>query len=689
MSKIGVFICHCGENIGRTVDVPRVARSAARIRGVAYAAEYKYMCSDPGQSMIKNAVREHGLTGVVVAACSPHMHEKTFRKTAVEAGINPFLLEMANIREHCSWVHDAGEPTTQKAFELVRVMVEKVKRNMPLEPVRVNVTKRALVIGGGVAGIQAALDIADGGHEVVLVERDPSIGGHMAQLSETFPTLDCSQCILTPKMVDAGNHPNITLHTYSEVEAVDGFVGNFKVTLRKKARSVDIDKCTGCGDCMQKCPAKKITSEFDRGLANRKAIYIPFPQAVPARPVIDREHCIYYIKGKCRLCEKVCQVGAVDFEQTDEFVEEEVGAIVVATGFDLYEVEKHGKYPDLQGYGEYGYGEDPDVIDGLQFERLASASGPTGGKILRPSDGKEPRSVVFVKCVGSRHKAKGISFCSKICCMYTAKHTILYKHKVHDGTAYVFYMDIRSPGKGYDEFVRRAIEEDGAVYLRGRVSRIYRRDDKLIVRGADTLSGAAVEIEAEMVVLATAVMPQPGVESLFQKLGISYDGYKFASEAHPKLRPVECATAGIFLAGACQGPKDIPEAVAQASGAASKALILFSNDELMRDPVVAEVNEATCIACWYCLEVCPYNAITRKEIRDRKGNLIKMVAEVNPSVCTGCGTCAATCFSNSIDLDGFTDEQIYAEINSLMAVGKDSLVVAPEEGAAEGEDGAA
>jgi heterodisulfide reductase subunit A len=679
MSKIGVFVCHCGENIARTVDCERVVRAASRVRGVAFATDYKYMCSDPGQTKIKKAVAEFGLTGVVVAACSPHMHEKTFRKAVEESGVNPFLCEMANIREHCSWVHERDESTTQKAIELVRLMVEKAKRNASLTPVRVKVTKRALVIGGGVAGIQAALDIADGGHEVVLVEKEPSVGGHMAQLSETFPTLDCSQCILTPKMVDVGSHPRIKLHTYSEVEKVEGFVGNFKVTIRKKARSVDINKCTGCGECQMKCPSKKIPSEFDRGLKNRTAIYIPFPQAVPARPVIDREHCIYFTKGKCKACQKVCPADAVDFEQTDEFVEEMVGGIVVATGFDLYTVDKQGPYPEYLGYGEYGYGKDPDILDGLQFERLASASGPTGGKILRPSDGKEPKSIVFLKCIGSRHPSKGIFFCSKTCCMYTAKHTMLYKHKVHDGQAYVFYMDIRSPGKNYDEFVRRAIEEEGAIYLRGRVSRIYRSGDLLIVKGADTLSGAAVEVEAEMVVLATAMMPQPGVEKVFQKLGISYDEYKWASEAHPKLRPVECATAGIFLAGACQGPKDIPEAVAQASGAACKVLIMFSQDEMLREPVVAKVNENTCIACWYCLEVCPYKAISKKEIRDRKGNLIKRVAEVNPSLCTGCGTCAATCFSNSVDLDGFTDEQLYSEINSLMAVGQD-LFGEPEKG---------
>jgi len=665
MSRIGVFICHCGENISRTVDVERVARAAEKISGVAYSTDYKYMCSDPGQNLLKKAVTDHNLDGIVVAACSPRMHEKTFRKAAQAAGLNPYLVEMANIREHCSWVHEDKEEATQKATEIVTMLVERVKMNKKLQPITVPVTKRALVIGGGIAGIQAALDIADCGHHVVLVEREPSIGGHMAQLSETFPTLDCSQCIMTPKMVDVANHPNITLHTYSEIENVDGYIGNFQVTIKKKARSVDMDKCTGCGVCMAKCPQKKIPNTFDKNLGFRPAIYVPFPQAVPNTPVIDRENCTYFKTGKCGVCQKVCGPGAVDYTQEDQLVVEPVGAIVVATGFELYNITEKPKGSAIKGYGEFGHGKIPDVIDGMTFERLASASGPTGGKILRPSDGKEPQAVVFVQCVGSRAREKGISYCSKICCMYTAKHTMLYHHKVHDGQAYVFFMDARTPGKGYDEFWRRSIEEENAVYIRGAVSRLYQKGDKIVVMGSDISLGIQVEIEADMVVLATAVQPRTGAELLAQKLGISYDKYNFYSEAHAKLRPVECATAGVYLAGACQGPKDIPDTVSQASAAAAKVMTLFAKDELEREPIVAKVTEKNCVACFACKKVCPYGAVEEKEIRDRNGNLIKVVAWVNPGVFGGCGTCQATCPSKSVELDGYTDEQIMAQIEAL------------------------
>jgi heterodisulfide reductase subunit A len=665
MSRIGVFVCHCGENISRTVDVEAVAAAARKLTGVAYACDYKYMCSDPGQNLLKNAVVEQKLDGIVVAACSPRMHEKTFRKAAQTAGLNPYLCEMANIREHCSWVHEDKAEATQKATEIVTMLVERVKMNKKLQPITVPVTKRALVIGGGIAGIQAALDIADCGHHVVLVEREPSIGGHMAQLSETFPTLDCSQCIMTPKMVDVANHPGITLHTYSEVEAVDGYIGNFQITIKKKARSVDMDKCTGCGICMAKCPQKKIPNAFDKNLGMRPAIYVPFPQAVPNTPVIDRENCTYFKTGKCGVCAKVCGPGAVDYSQEDQLIVEDVGAIVVATGFELYSIAEKPKGSTIKGYGEFGHGKIPDVIDGMTFERLASASGPTGGKILRPSDGKEPQSVVFLQCIGSRAREKGISYCSKICCMYTAKHTMLYHHKVHDGQAYVFFMDARTPGKGYDEFWRRSIEDENAVYIRGAVSRLYEKGDKIVVMGSDISLGIQVEIEADMVVLATAVQPRTGAELLAQKLGISYDKYNFYSEAHAKLRPVECATAGVYLAGACQGPKDIPDTVSQASAAAAKVMTLFAKDELEREPIVAKVNDKNCVACFYCKKVCPYGAVEEKEIRDRQGNLVKVVAYVNPGVCGGCGTCQATCPSKSVELDGYTDEQIMAQIEAL------------------------
>jgi heterodisulfide reductase subunit A len=666
MSRIGVFTCWCGENIARTVDVDEVTKRVAGLPGVRCALNYKYMCSDPGQAMVREKIASEKLDGVVVASCSPHMHLKTFRRAAQSAGLNPYLVEMANIREQCSWVHHDRDQATNKAFDIIRLAVSKVRNDAALEPIRVPVTRRAMVIGGGVAGIQAALDIADAGYEVVMVERQPSIGGKMAGLSETFPTLDCSQCILTPRMVEVGQHPRIKLYSYSEVEAVDGFVGNFNITIRQKARYVDITKCTGCGECWTVCPLKRNPSEFDYGMGMRAAVYIPFPQAVPARPVIDKKVCAKLIRNGCGLCEKKCKTGAINFKDEDRLVEEKVGAIVVATGYKLYQIAKTQDKASLAGYGEYGYGKYKDVIDSLQFERLVSASGPTGGVIKRPSDGATPKNVVFISCVGSRDNAKGLTYCSKICCMYTAKHTMLYKHKVHDGQAHVFYMDIRSGGKNYDEFVRRAIEQDGAKYYRGRVSKITEENGKLIVRGADTLAGVPVTIEADLVVLASAMRASDGVEELAQKLNIGYDEFGFLMESHPKLRPVETNTAGIYIAGACHAPKDIPEAVAQASAAASKVQVMLASDQLTREPEIAVINEQTCAACFTCVHACPYHAIDRAEVRTPRGVFVKRTARVNPGLCMGCGTCVSVCPSKSADLQGFSDQQVYAMVESLV-----------------------
>ncbi len=654
MPRIGVFVCQCGNNIESTVDTQKVADEAKELPGVVYSCSYKFMCSSPGQEMFKQAIKENKLDGIVVSACSPHMHEKTFRRASEAAGLNPFQCEIANIREQCSWVHH--DPTkkvgTAKTMDLTRMTIQRLKKNRDLTKITIPVTKRALVIGGGIAGIQAALDIADGGHEVVIVEKEPSIGGNMARLSETFPTMDCSQCILTPKMVEAELHDKISLYTYSEIEKVDGYIGNFKVTIKRKAKFVDESTCTGCGECWEKCPFKA-ESEFELGLSKRKVIYTPFPQAVPNIPVIDKTKCPKILKDKCGLCAKVCGPQSIDFTQEDQIVTEEFGAIIVATGYDLMPKTR---------FGEYGYGKITDVISGMQFERLASASGPTGGAIRRPSDNTEPKSIVFIQCAGSRDEKRGVSYCSKICCMYTAKHTMLYRHKVHDGQAYVFYMDIRSGGKRYEEFVRGAIENDGAMYLRGRVSRVYEKDGKVIVQGADTLSGSQVEIEADMVVLATALVSRSSATTLAQTLGIGYDKDKFYNEYHPKLKPVETVTAGVFLAGTCAGPMDIPESVSQGSAVASKALALFSSDKMAREPITAIVNTKTCNACWDCVNSCPYVAITKEEVKDRRGNVVRMLAKVNDGLCQGCGVCVCACRSKAVDLNGYTDEQVYAAI---------------------------
>jgi len=657
MARVGVFVCFCGANIADYVDVPRVVEETKKIREVKFAIEYKYMCSDPGQQLIREAIVQHRLTSIVVAACSPRMHEKTFRKALSDAGMNPYLLEVANIREHSSWVHQKDKKAaTEKAADLVRMAVAKSIANEQLFEISVPVTKRALVIGGGIAGIQAALDIADARIPVVLVEKSPSIGGKMAQLDETFPTLDCSQCILTPKMVDVASHPYIELIPYSEVIELEGFVGNYKARIKKKASYVNFAICTGCGACWQKCPVK-VPNEYNMGIDKRKAIYTPFPQAVPNKPVIDAAHCTMLLKGKCGICAKVCQVGAIDFKMQEEIIEREIGAVVVATGYDLW---------DPKPYEEYGVGRFKDIITSLEFERMVSANGPTNGLPVRPSDGKIPKNVVFIKCIGSRDEAKGIEYCSKICCMYTTKHTILLHHKVHDSHAYVFYMDIRAAGKGYEEFVKKAQVDTAATYLRGRVSKIYKKEDKLIVRGEDSQIGQVVEVVADLVVLATAVIPPKDNPELARMLGISYDKYGYLSEAHPKLRPVETAKAGIFLAGCTQAPKDIPDTVAQASACAAKVCGLFAGDTMKKDPMISTVNTEFCSGCQNCVLVCPYGAIVTEEVPMGHGSKeMRTVARINEGVCQGCGSCVAVCRSMAISLAGFTDHQIINEIVSI------------------------
>jgi heterodisulfide reductase subunit A len=664
VARIGVFICHCGTNIAGTVDIAEVMAAAEKMPQVVFVDDNKYTCSEPGQASIRDAIIANRLNRVVIGSCSPRMHEMTFRRTVAAAGLNPYLLEVANLREHCSWVHSGDtKAATAKAIELVRMAVAKVSRAEALWPKEIGLTKRALVIGGGVAGIQAALDIADAGCEVVLLEREPSIGGHMAQLDKTFPTLDCSACILTPKMVDVAQHPKITLLTYAEVQKVNGFVGNFEVEILQKAKKVDHSKCTGCGTCWQKCP-EKVSSEFDLGLGQRTAIYVPFAQAVPPKPVIDTEHCRYmqYLEfmeqgkeGKkppqCRICEKLCPTGAIDWEQQDQVSTEKFGAIVVATGYQAF---------DAAVYGEYGAGRYPDVISGLQLERLMNASGPTGGEVLRPSDGSHPKNVVFLSCVGSRDEHKGRRYCSKVCCMYMAKHAIMLKEHDPEIQSYIFYIDIRAGGKDYEEFALRAQQEYGALYLRGRISKIYPQDGKLIVCGEDSLIGRPVEITADLVVLATGMIPSAGAAELARTLNISYDSNHFFIEAHPKLRPVETLTDGVFLAGSCIGPRDIPECVAQGSAAAAKVVALFSQDTLSSDPMTATIDAMRCIGCLLCIEACPFNAIDSQLTRDGR-----TVAVVNESLCKGCGLCVATCRPGAANLRGFTQQQLLAEVMAL------------------------
>ncbi len=660
MQRVGVFVCWCGSNIAATVDVEKVAEVLGKEPGVVFSTNYQYMCSQAGQDLIQESIRKYQLTGVVICSCSPRMHEATFRKTCAKAGLNPYMVEIANIREQCSWIHKDKLTATEKAVILGRAAIAKVHLNAPLTAGESPVTKRALVIGGGIAGIQTALDIADAGFDVDIVEKKPTIGGKMTQIDKTFPTLDCAACILTPKMVDAAQNEKIHIYSYAEVQAVKGFVGNFHVTIRKKARYVDETKCTGCGLCTEKCPQKKIPNEFNLGLDNRRAIYIPFAQAVPKVATIDPSACMMLKTGKCGVCSKVCTAGAIDYKQQDQLIEEEYGAIVVATGFNPIKLDK---------FDEFAYSQSKDVVTSLEFERLMNAAGPTGGTLLRPSDGTHPKTLVFVQCVGSRcDGTKGKPYCSKICCMYTAKHAMLCREKYPDTEVYVFYIDVRTPGKNFDEFYRRAVEEYGVHYIKGMVGKVVPENGKLKVQASDLLGGRQLHIDADMVVLAAAIEPDESARPLATMLTASMDTNDFFTEAHPKLRPVESPTAGIFLSGACQGPKDIPETVAQAGAAASKVIGLLCKDHLTCNPCTAQPNELMCNGCSSCEKVCPYGAITYvdKEFRGpNRTTLIRRVAQVNPAVCQGCGACTVACPSGAMDLKGFSNQQIMAEVDAI------------------------
>ena len=645
--RVGVFVCHCGRNIAATVDVDRVVKGALEHPAVVHAEHYEYMCSKPGQELVEKAIRQKKLTGVVVAACSPSLHEVTFRGVAERAGLNRYKCEMANIREQCSWVHEEREKATKKAVRLTRSAVEKVVRNEELEPIKVDLHRKALVVGGGIAGIRAALDIADAGFQVILVEKGPTIGGRMAQLAETFPTLDCAQCILTPLMSEVAYHPNIKLLTLSEVLDVEGYVGNFHLRIRRNPRYVDPEKCILCNNCAEVCPVT-VPSEFDEGLSLRKAIYIPFPQAVPSSYVKDPNACLGMnpmICGKCADPD-ICGPGAINFYDQPEIIEEDVGVIIVATGYELYG-------PD--NVGEYGADEYPDVITSLQFERLLSPGGPTAGIPKRPSDEKIPRRIAFIHCVGSRDE-RHQPYCSHICCTYSAKHALLFKELVPDAEIYSFYIDIRAVGKNYEDFLRRVQEETGIHYIRGKVSRIYEEDGRVRILGVDTLLNSRIELDVDMAVLALSIVPAEGVADLASRMRIQIDGYGFLQELHPKLHPIESATAGVFLAGAAQSPKDIQDTVAQASAAASKALDILTQEKISHTPTVAVVDVDLCSGCRFCISACPYGAI----------ELVEERAEVEEVACEGCGVCVSTCPSGAISLRNHTDEQVDSMLEAVV-----------------------
>ncbi|MGD0003212.1 MAG: CoB--CoM heterodisulfide reductase iron-sulfur subunit A family protein [Anaerolineaceae bacterium] len=651
--RIGVYVCHCGTNIAGIVDVAEVAQWAEKQPGVVVSRDYKFMCSSPGQELIEDDIKELGLTRVVVAACSPHLHEPTFRGACKRAGLNPFLCEMASIREQVSWVTVDKKLATQKAKAMTLAAIRRVSFQVPLEPIIVNINPNVLVVGGGVAGIQAALEIADSGWHVYLVEREPSIGGHMAQFDKTFPTLDCSACILTPKMTAVGQHPNITLLTWSEVEEVKGFVGNFEVKIRKKARKIIEADCTGCLICQEKCPKKVLDTVYEAGMANRKAVYVPFPQAVPKYPVMDTINCTYFVKGTCRACEKFCPTNAIDFAQEDTILDVQVGNIILATGYDLF---------DARRIPEYGYGRLPNVITSIEFERLTNASGPTGGDLLL-KDGSIPKAVGIVHCVGSRDKNYNVH-CSAICCMQSLKFAHLVKERT-GAKVYNFYIDIRANAKAYEEFYDRVLEE-GTMFIRGKVGEITdvartpEEEGKLVVQVYDTLANVQRRLPLDMVILSTGMEPRKDAKAVGQLFGIACGADGWLVERHPKIDPVATMTEGVYIAGCAQGPKDIPTSINQGASAAARVLSKIQQGKIALEPIRASVNEELCSGCRICNNMCPFNAISY--------DAEKGVSRVNQAMCQGCGTCVAACPAGAISGTGFSNEQIFAQIEGLLAL---------------------
>jgi len=646
--RVGVYVCHCGINIGGVVSVPDLVEYAKTLPNVVLAEEYKFMCSDIGQHLIMDDIKAGKINRVVVASCTPRMHEQTFRRACDEAGLNQYLFEQANIREHCTWVTMDDVPgATKIAKDHIRMAVSKVTALKPLEVQTVEVEPACLVVGAGIAGINAALDLADSGYKVYLVEKSPTVGGHMAQLDKTFPTMDCSSCITTPKMSEIARNPNIELMTYSEVVSLDGYVGNFQARIKKKPHYIDQETCTGCGHCAEVCPIE-CANEFDLGMKPRKAVYISFPQAVPGQYTIDMKHCV-----RCGICAEECPTEAIRYNDLPDYVNIKVGTIIIATGYDPY---------DATRMEQYGFGRFSNVLTALQMERLLSSFGPTGGKVLRPSDLKEPKKIVFIQCVGSREfTGKGRKYCSRVCCMYATKQARSYKEKHPDAKIYIFYIDVRAFGKGYEEFYKDAGEIYGIRFIRGRVSELLENEEgNIIVRAEDTLLQRQVELEVDLVVLSVGLEPRSDMDDIARIFNVTAtkteDG--FLMEAHPKLRPVDTLTEGIFVAGTVQSPKDIPDTVAQAKAAASSAATLMARKTVEIEPYYAQVLSYKCSGCKSCIGLCAYNAISFKDH--------ERVVEINNILCKGCGTCVAACPSKAIFQNHFDDVQILPMIDTAI-----------------------
>ena len=639
--RIGVYVCHCGTNIGGTVDCKAVAEYAQSLDGVVVSRDNVYTCSEPGQNQIAEDIRNLGLTKVVVASCSPKMHERTFRKTLQDAGLNPYVLEMVNLREQCSWVHKDKAEATKKARDLVRGGVRRAGLLEELVPAEVSMSRDALVVGAGIAGISASLQLANSGYRVHLVERGTSIGGRMAQLSKTFPTLDCAPCILSPRMVEVASNPNVTLYTRAEVVSAEGSPGNYRVRVRVSPRGVDPKKCTGCAKCEKVCPVK-VPNEFEEGLYERKAIYKPFPQAVPASYVVDFENC-----KECGACQKVCTAKAIDMDEPERSVDIEVGAIVVATGFDLFDVKRLHEYDTSL----------PDVITATQMERLMINECGAGMVLKRKADGNRVKKVAFVLCAGSRTRKVGVPYCSKICCNYAIKQAVILRKTFPYMQVYVYYIDVRSAGRGFEEFYVRSMEEFGVKYIHGRVSDIQRGEAGIMVRAEDVSLGEVVENEFDTVVLCAAMVPSAGTDALAKVLKVPLGEDGFVSEKHPKMDPVSSHRSGVFAAGTALGPKDVRDSVVDGRSTAAHVIEFLGSGKMLLDPVKAQVVDASrCIKCGACEAVCPAGSITVGDL-----------PEVDQISCIGCGACVSECPVRVFDLAHYTDQQVAASIEGLLS----------------------
>ncbi len=645
--RIGVFICECGPNIKNALDIEELVKFASGLEGVVIARAHKFLCSQEAKDLIVKEINEKGLSRILIAACSPREHEADFMKICQEAGLNPYLMHIANIREQCAWVTPERTKATDKAKLIIRAALKRVVIQEPLEKKEIDCIPDALVVGAGITGIEAALLLAQKGRRVYLVERLPSIGGKASRYEVVFPGLECAPCMLEPKLDGVLYKDNIEVLTYGEIEEALGFLGNFMVKVKKKARAVDPGRCLGCGSCFEVCPVE-VKDEFNENLSKRKAIYIPYPGALPHLAIIDRENCLHFKGKKCDACKEKCPFDAIDFEQKDEIIEIKVGAVVLATGFDIFVPTKAP---------QYGYGKFDNVYTGLEFERILSSTGPTGGKILL-KNGKSVGSVAIIHCVGSRSK-KFNDYCSGVCCMYSLTFACLIKKKLPDARVFNFYSDFSLAGKGYQEFFEE-VAKKGIVFIRTasvNVTESSRRRGRLVVKCKE-ISGKTKKVTVDMVILASAMEPNKEAAKIAKLFDITQGKDGFFAEEHRKLSPVTTLTAGVFIAGCAQGPKDIQSSIAQGQAAAGKILsALLPGEKLELEAMTTKINEDVCSGCKICIGLCPYKAITFD--KDKK------IAMVNDVLCRGCGVCAAACPSQAAESRHFTLKQIFAEIEEL------------------------